>query len=487
LLGGRIAPVRAITRGANDDSSPEADAVVQLFDSSPAPAVKLCTGTLITPTAVLTAKHCVTGSDSSLGNFSPAQLPFTVSVGNPIVYPIGSGADPLESAPSSNLLSAAVSLYYGNSDPVNSQETGADLAIIWLTKPLFTAAHIVRPDLRSPVPANGDDGEGGVYDVPIGVAGWGTEPNHDLSFRQVAYYTDDIKHYSGYPDGGPGTPSGQFWVHAQGDGNIGPGDSGGPLFWRQPDGTRQVLGVASLMGARPFAIDGFDCTFNRCDFWTDVTRDATARWIRDQMEDRGRSLNWLDAHRRSYEWDDDGTFHPDYWKGEVDYTGPCDSTLDPDCDHWYTWNDDCPTFYDPAQIEGTICPPPPPPPPAFPPQNCRPMDLCNDGVEVQCDMIDEIVVLQRLDGGAYHDVSVDADASRAHIPFISDYPGDGRDSATYRVCSRNASGDTCSSDSLVVTFSHTSCSSGGGGGGDGLVGRGCGGSWQARCRPILFE
>ena len=166
LLGGRIAPVRAITRGADDDSSPEADAVVQLFDSSPAPAVKLCTGTLITPTAVLTAKHCVTGSDSSLGNFSPAQLPFTVSVGNPIVYPIGSGADPLESAPSSNLLSAAVSLYYGNSDPVNSQETGADLAIIWLTKPLFTAAHIVRSDLRSPVPANGDDGEGGVYDVP---------------------------------------------------------------------------------------------------------------------------------------------------------------------------------------------------------------------------------------------------------------------------------------------------------------------------------
>jgi hypothetical protein len=40
-----------------------------------------------------------------------------------------------------------------------------------------------------------------------------------------------------------------------------------------------------------------------------------------------------------------------------------------------------------------------------------------------------VVVLKRLDSG-WHDVSSDTDASRAHIPFISDYPGDGRDAAS---------------------------------------------------------
>ena len=166
-------------------------------------------------------------------------------------------------------------------------------------------------------------------------------------------------------------------VHGQGDGNLEPGDSGGPLFWLKSDGTRQVLGVAGSIGVRPFAIDGFDCTFNKCDFWTDVTRGATADWIRNQMEDRSRSVAWLQAHQRAFQFGPDGILHPDYWKGEVDYTGPCDIARDADCDHWYNEHDNCPTFYNPAQIEGTICPPPPPPPPpASAPQNCTTMNLC---------------------------------------------------------------------------------------------------------------
>ena len=176
-----------------------------------------------------------------------------------------------------------------------------------------------------------------------------------------------------------------------------------------------------------------------------MTRGAIADWVRNQMEDRSRSPAWLDAHGRSYSWGADGTFHPDYWVGEVDYTGPCDLARDSDCDHWYDEHDNCPTTYNPDQLDGAACPPPPPP--LFlptPPQNCVPWTLCNDGVEFRCDMIHEVVVLKRSDGGSFHDVSIDSDPDRAHIPFIQDYPGDGRDAALYRVCSRNADGnDAC--------------------------------------------
>jgi hypothetical protein len=298
----------AITYASNDLNSPEASVVVRVQSQNGI----LCTGTLITPTAVLTAKHCVTGLDSSFDNPSPpAQLPFTVSVGTPL-------GPPIESA------MAFTASVYGAYEPLNNQELGADLAILWLAQPLFTYAHIVRPTLASPVPADGDDGEGGIYTVPIGAAGWSPAPDHAANQRQVVLYTDDLKHFSGYPDGGKGTPSGQYWVHAQGHtGSLEPGDSGGPLFWQQPDGTRQVLGVADSDGVHFLGIDGFDCSFGRCDFWTDVTRDNTARWIRQQLRDTSRSPGWLAAHDRT-----------EYWKGEVDYTGPCNLARDADCDHW---------------------------------------------------------------------------------------------------------------------------------------------------------
>jgi len=279
----------AITRGSNDDNSPQASVVVLIQSQN-----NRCTGTLISPVAVLTAKHCITGDNFSGqntfggGGGRPAAIPpFVISVGNPI----GNGTAAVGTYNSDPAKPPSV---YGDNGPVNDQEHGTDVAIIWLdpANPAISFAKIARPALASPVPSDGDDSEGGSYNVPIGVAGWSAVSNHDPSFRQVAYY-DAVYHYPGYPSGGPGTPSGQYWVHAQGAGNIEPGDSGGPLFWRDSDGTRHVIGVAGSTFQAPFAIDGFDCTLNRCDIWTDVTRGAIAGWIRQQMLDTSKSKDWL--------------------------------------------------------------------------------------------------------------------------------------------------------------------------------------------------
>lgn len=464
-LGGMISQVGAITRGANDDDSPEADVVVLVRSQNGS-----CTGTLISPTAVLTAKHCVTGTDSSRDNKPPAMLPFTVSVGTPL-------GSPKETANSTSSLSTATSLYYGNSDPVNDNEWGADLAIIWLTKPLFNYVHIVRPALLSPAPHGSNDSEGGVYDN-VGVAGWSPISGHDPTQRQGAYYTDELNHYSGYPD--DGNPDGQFWVHAQGAGNLEPGDSGGPLFWKQPDGTRQVIGVDGGWFTKSFAVDGFDCTLNRCDIWTDVTRGAIRQWVLDQMEDQSRSRAWLVAHGRGFWWDSNNKFHPDYWKGEVDYTGPCQLRYDSDCDHWYDDHDNCPHDINPAQIEGTICSPPPPP--ALPPQNCLTQVSCGDVVFAVCDAI----------GGTSLVLTDSTGTDLALDPYPSVYPRvswtapHDWSSGVFRLCARNEDpttnlhSDNCTA-LFGLAFPHEECSVSTSS--DGLWGgRQCGGAGQKPCR-----
>src|SRR5215475_7209256 len=146
-------PTFAITQGSNDASSPEAAIVVQILNPN-----GLCTGTLLTPTAILTAKHCVTGDNFSNQNIfggnggkPAAQPPFTVLVGNPI----GNGTTAIETH------TTVGQTVYGDNGPVNDQEHGSDLAILWFnpaaplgsaTAPAFNYAHIVRQNLASPVP-----------------------------------------------------------------------------------------------------------------------------------------------------------------------------------------------------------------------------------------------------------------------------------------------------------------------------------------------
>ena len=236
------------------------------------------------------------------------------------------------------------------------------------------------------------------------MSGWSPYSNHNPNIRQVAYYST-IYHYSGYPGGGPGTPSGQYWVHAQGAGNLEGGDSGGPLFWQKPDGTRQVLGVAGSIFQHLLLSMASIGTFNKCDIWTDVTRDNIARWVRDRMVDTSRSPAWMQAHGKTSAW----------W-GEVDYVGACLGSRDRDCDHWFDEHDTCPKYYNPGQTEGQAGPSPPPP--SVAPQNCRSDTQCGDVITLRCDSVDAVGTLERLVGNTWHAVGiVDPSMSKFLFPM----------------------------------------------------------------------
>jgi hypothetical protein len=141
------------------------------------------------------------------------------------------------------------------------------------------------------------------------------------------------------------------------------GDNGGPLFVQRTDAQnvayRDVIGVASIIGdpadpgVRAQGLPAIPSCMpdtgpaTECDAWVDVTNSAAQGWVTSAATDPTvRGPEWIASHPSLGSW-----------LGDVDYYGPCQSSVDSDCDHIFDTNtdgsdrDNCASVYNPDQTD----------------------------------------------------------------------------------------------------------------------------------------
>lgn len=300
----------AVWGGSVDAANPANDIVVHITSSDGG-----CTGTLISPRLVLTAAHCIQNMSTQwrVDVGVDQQVPLTTR------YSIRTWRN--------------VGLDYGFS----THSPGQDLAILALDKPIVDEVRIPRPKF------------GGGAGRPAGFAGYSPyERDHSANPTSARYRTAvSLGSLDGLGYGADDNNGGFHWFRQSESAGIQHGDSGGPLFYVDADGTRQVVGVASQMACKSaFGCDS-DTEADRF-YWAAVTYDnPVSAWIIDTARESAHpdviaphGNNWLARHGRTA---------TSAWLGEVDYTGPCDVGNDRDCDHWYDWHDNCEDVPNPGQ------------------------------------------------------------------------------------------------------------------------------------------
>jgi hypothetical protein len=270
-----------------------------------------CTGILVTPTRILTANHCLTGTSSRPGGRAVQ----TVTVGTADAPPPAPATAPFGVAGSFKTVPYLAATYQGNgSDDVGIIEiSDAFDSPSWRS---ILGLKLLRPSLIAPTdPARA-----------AGFAGTTTT-------RKVIDYDPLQLNGAGYWEFIE-TANDRRWVE--------PGDSGGPLFTTRSNGARDVFGIISgnnCTGVGGVCVQADLPVHMR---FANLTSTAVSNWLRSKLL-RPVTQTWLSKHPPL-----NGV---DWWQGEVEYTGACRTAEDADCDHWTDAHDNCPTQFNPSQAD----------------------------------------------------------------------------------------------------------------------------------------
>lgn len=292
----------AIWGGAIDTNTPEANVAVSIVTPDPnnPNVASACTGVLVTPRAVITAAHCIETVEAR-----------RVRVGN-------------DSNSWLDVVDAHASATYPHQyDTVSPQDFG----IVWLDDSIVSNVRSRRPLLSAPNLGT------------VSIAGWspydidgGTNPVHN-QWRTVGSFGRNALSHHPADDG---TALWEFSGQLVGGQH---GDSGGPIFFTEPDGSRGVFGIFSGMSIS----DPSHC------YYVDLSASAARTWIDGQMLDKnhdgGHSLAWYAKH---------GKNRDTMWFGEVDATGytlALNCPSDKDCDGWFDHHDNCPDVPNTDQVQ----------------------------------------------------------------------------------------------------------------------------------------